>query len=50
MWGIKWDLPNSVIAWDPEFGTDFDVVGCSPFETWRAEKQRYDALAEEGSD
>jgi hypothetical protein len=46
-WGIKRDLPGKVIQWDARWGNDFEVVGDSPLEVWRAEKQSYDALAEE---
>jgi hypothetical protein len=45
-WGFKRDLPGKVMRWDAEWGTDFEVAGESPIEVWRAEKQRYDSLAE----
>jgi hypothetical protein len=44
--GFKRDFPRKVIRWDAEWGTDFEVAGESPIEVWRAEKQRYDSLAE----
>jgi hypothetical protein len=47
-WGLKGDTPGKVIRWDAEWGTDFEVVGDSPLEVWRAAKQWYDALAEGG--
>ena len=43
-WAFNRDLPDRVIVWDPEWGTDFDVVGGSPLEVWCAEKQQYDSL------
>src|SRR4051812_13986193 len=46
-WGIKRDLPGRVIQWDAEWGTDIKVVGDSPLDVWRAEKQMYDSLGEE---
>ena len=46
-WGFKQDLPGKVIQWDAEWGNDFEVVGDSPLEVWRAEKQSYDSLGKE---
>ena len=46
-WGFKRDLPDKVIQWDAEWGADFEVVGDSPLDVWRAEKQSYDSLGEE---
>jgi SMI1 / KNR4 family (SUKH-1) len=43
-WGIKRDLPGKVMQWDAEWGEGFEIVGDSPLEVWRAEKQSYDAL------
>ena len=47
LWGIKRDLPDKVIQWDAEWGVDFEVVGDSPLDVWRAEKQSYEASAGE---
>jgi hypothetical protein len=46
-WGFKRDQPGKVIQWDAEWGADFEVVGDSPLEVWRAEKQFYDSLGEQ---
>ncbi len=46
-WGFKRDLPGKVIQWDAEWGEDFAVVGDSPLDVWRAEKQSYDSLSGE---
>jgi hypothetical protein len=43
-WGIKRDLPEKVIQWDAEWGTDFEVIGDSPLDAWRKRKQSFDAL------
>jgi len=43
-WGFKRDLPGKIIQWDGEWGTDFEVVGESPLDVWRAEKHKYDSL------
>ncbi len=45
-WGLKRDLPGKVILWDAEWGEDFEVVGDSPLEVWRTEKQMFDSLSE----
>jgi hypothetical protein len=45
-WGFKRDLPGKVIRWDAGWGAGFEVVGDSPLEVWRAEKQGYDSLGE----
>jgi hypothetical protein len=45
-WGFKRELPGKVIQWDAEWGADFKVVGDSPLDAWRAEKQMYDSLAD----
>jgi hypothetical protein len=45
-WGLKRDLPGKVILWDAEWGEDFEVVGDSPLEVWRTEKQVFDSLSE----
>jgi hypothetical protein len=47
-WGFKRDLPGKVIQWDAEWGADFEVVGDSPLDVWRAEKQLYDSLDRPG--
>src|SRR5262245_12006473 len=47
LWGFKRELPGKVIQWDAEWGEDFEVVGDSPLDVWRAEKQAYDSLGEE---
>jgi hypothetical protein len=46
-WGFKRDLPGKVIRWDAACGRDFKVVGDSPLEVWRAEKQWFDSAADE---
>jgi cell wall assembly regulator SMI1 len=46
-WGFKRDLPGKIIQWDAAWGTYFEVVGDSPLDVWRAEKQLYDNLGEE---
>jgi hypothetical protein len=46
-WGFKRDLPGKVIQWDAEWGADFEVIGDSPLDVWRAEKQMYDSLGGE---
>lgn len=43
-WAFKRDLPGKVIRWDAEWGEDIEVVGESPLDVWRAEKQMYDDL------
>ncbi|WP_082839543.1 SMI1/KNR4 family protein [Gemmata sp. SH-PL17] len=45
-WGFKRDLPGRIIRWSAAWGTEFEVVGTSPFDAWRAEKEVYDALSE----
>jgi SMI1 / KNR4 family (SUKH-1) len=39
VWGIKNDLLGKVIQWDPACGDCFDIVGSSPLEAWRKEKE-----------
>jgi hypothetical protein len=46
-WGFKRDLPGKVIQWDAEWGADFEVVGDSPLDVWRTEKQSYDSPEKE---
>jgi hypothetical protein len=43
-WGFMRDLPGKIIQWDAEWGADFEVVGDSPLEVWRATKRLYDKL------
>jgi hypothetical protein len=43
-WGVKRDLPEKVILWDAEWGTDFEVVGDSPLDAWRTRKESFDSL------
>jgi hypothetical protein len=47
-WGVKRDLPGKVIQWDAEWGVELRLVGDSPLEVWRAEKQMYDSLGGNG--
>jgi hypothetical protein len=35
------------MRWDAEWGDDFEVVGDSVLEVWRAKKAQYDALREQ---
>ncbi len=44
MWGIKRDLPDSVILWDAEWGEDYEVVGRAPLDAWRQAKCDFDAI------
>lgn len=46
-WGFKRDLAGKVVQWDAEWGADFEVVGDTPLDVWRAEMQRYESLGEE---
>ncbi len=46
-WGYKSDLPGKVIQWDAGWGSDFKVVGDSPLDVWRSEKQSYDSLEDQ---
>jgi cell wall assembly regulator SMI1 len=46
MWGIKRDLPNSVILWDPEWD-GYEVVGKTPLDAWSEQKRVYDEVARE---
>jgi hypothetical protein len=46
MWGIKRDLPGTVIRWDASWGEEYEVAGNSPLETWLAEKKFYEGLPE----
>jgi hypothetical protein len=40
-WAVKRDLHDTVIQWEASWGAEFEVVGKSPAEVWRAEKQLY---------
>ena len=43
MWGIKNDLPDHIIEWNP-WDDGFKIVGRTPLEVWLAEKKCYDEL------
>lgn len=44
MWGIKQDLPDSIILWDATWGEEYEVVGTCPLEVWEQAKGDYDEL------
>lgn len=46
MWGIKRDLPGSIICWDAEWGEDFEVVGATPLDVWLRSKHDFDAISD----
>lgn len=43
-WGLKRDLPDKVIRWDAEWGSDFEIAGDNPVDVWRAKKEQYECL------
>lgn len=45
MWGIKDDLPGSVIRWNASWGEDFEEAGATPIDVWLKEKAVYDDRA-----
>ena len=42
-WGIKRDLPDSIIAWEAQLH-GFQIVGRTALDVWLAEKKCYDEL------
>jgi hypothetical protein len=46
MWGIKQDIPGTIIRWDAEWGEDFEVVGATPLEVWLRSKHSFDSISD----
>ncbi|MFO0799524.1 MAG: hypothetical protein U0804_18805 [Gemmataceae bacterium] len=44
-WGLHRDRPGEVLLWDARWGSEFEVVGDSALEAWRAEQRFYDEVS-----